>query len=290
MNGEDSQSDRDGAVEADDNVVRLTDWLGPREELIPFGPGADAEEAKPPPTADDFWSESSGAVQDAFAAPHADRLHKQHSGAQPSGGTSPPRGRASASAIWSRRRAKLQSRAAGWNPPHLGHRLSRARKSSLALVTALVLVAAVAAAGVVRLGAGGQPANGSSHSSPAGSDRAWNIATASANLLARRGSDSGWRPPAHHRAADRRRPSGQSARSHHSAPASAPTVQPVGYTTPASSGTTGSAPAASATTPRSAPSTSTPAPTASAGHTGGAAAQPALGANGSLAPGSSPDG
>ena len=55
----------------DDNVVRLPrDWLGPREDLIPFGstsePGPSVGLA---PTADDFWGESSAAVQDAVQAP-----------------------------------------------------------------------------------------------------------------------------------------------------------------------------------------------------------------------------
>jgi hypothetical protein len=57
------------------NVVRLpVDWLGPREDLVPVGPRADAaaadadEPAADPPlrAASDFWGEDSAAVQDAW--------------------------------------------------------------------------------------------------------------------------------------------------------------------------------------------------------------------------------
>jgi len=53
------------------NVVRLPrDWLGPREELVPFGPRASSEEAEePPPSAEDFWGERSAAIHDALEAP-----------------------------------------------------------------------------------------------------------------------------------------------------------------------------------------------------------------------------
>ena len=55
----------------DDNVVRLPrDWLGPREDLIPFGVSADEPSGavSTPPNADDFWGESSASVQDAVQA------------------------------------------------------------------------------------------------------------------------------------------------------------------------------------------------------------------------------
>jgi len=53
------------------NVVRLPrDWLGPREDLVPFGPRASSEDAEePPPSADDFWGERSAAIHDALEAP-----------------------------------------------------------------------------------------------------------------------------------------------------------------------------------------------------------------------------
>jgi hypothetical protein len=55
----------------EDNIVQLPrDWLGPREELVPFGPSADpdpsraaqADEVSP----EDFWGERSAAVQDTL--------------------------------------------------------------------------------------------------------------------------------------------------------------------------------------------------------------------------------
>jgi hypothetical protein len=53
------------------NVVRLPrDWLGPRENLVPFGPRAvslDAEAA--PPSAEDFWGERAATIHDALQAP-----------------------------------------------------------------------------------------------------------------------------------------------------------------------------------------------------------------------------
>jgi hypothetical protein len=62
-----------GATESptSDNVVRLPrDWLGPRDELIPFGPSADsAPDSASPPTADDFWGEDSSSIQTAVEAP-----------------------------------------------------------------------------------------------------------------------------------------------------------------------------------------------------------------------------
>jgi len=58
---------------ADDNVVRFPrDWLGSRDELIPFGPAADRGddlETELPPAAQDFWGEESAAVQGALRGP-----------------------------------------------------------------------------------------------------------------------------------------------------------------------------------------------------------------------------
>jgi hypothetical protein len=67
--------------ERDDNVVQLPrDWLGPREDLVPFGPSAvpDPPEAEPGAqeredvaagaavSPDDFWGERSAALQNAL--------------------------------------------------------------------------------------------------------------------------------------------------------------------------------------------------------------------------------
>ena len=75
-------------------VVRLPrDWLGPREELVPFGPRATSQNAggaassdasplradasqssadEPPPSAEDFWGERSAAIHNALQAPADD--------------------------------------------------------------------------------------------------------------------------------------------------------------------------------------------------------------------------
>lgn len=79
MNTEDRQTgdgasgDRPAA-----NVVRLpTDWLGPRDELVPIGAAARPVEAYPleamPPTAEDFWSEQSASVHGAIQGPGPER-------------------------------------------------------------------------------------------------------------------------------------------------------------------------------------------------------------------------
>ncbi len=78
---EPGQSDKSGS-EHDDNVVQLPiDWLGPREDLVPFGPSAvpdppDIEQAESgdgqgkgegaPVSPDDFWGERSAALHDTL--------------------------------------------------------------------------------------------------------------------------------------------------------------------------------------------------------------------------------
>ena len=57
--------------EQEDNVVPLPrDWLGPREELVPFGPSAGPDPSQPAEPDDvspeDFWGERSAAVQDTL--------------------------------------------------------------------------------------------------------------------------------------------------------------------------------------------------------------------------------
>jgi len=74
------KDDEAGRETLDSNVIRLPcDWLGPREELVPFG-----SRAEPDPTlgleASDFWGEGSAAVQRAMEAPadrHAARTRRQ---------------------------------------------------------------------------------------------------------------------------------------------------------------------------------------------------------------------
>ena len=66
---------------SDSNVVRLPrDWLGPRDQLVPFGlsepddPFSASEPDEPSasaPTASDFWGEGSANVQTAWRGPAA---------------------------------------------------------------------------------------------------------------------------------------------------------------------------------------------------------------------------
>jgi hypothetical protein len=54
-------------------VVRLPrDWLGPRDELVPFGAETPPPVADAPPSAADFWGERSADVHDALQGPPAD--------------------------------------------------------------------------------------------------------------------------------------------------------------------------------------------------------------------------
>ncbi len=98
MARDDREDDGQEATEAETNVVRLPrDWLGPRDQLVPFGPRARAHEherererehpndprgAEPTPfpfpggddagdaaSAADFWGERSDALHDALQAP-----------------------------------------------------------------------------------------------------------------------------------------------------------------------------------------------------------------------------
>jgi hypothetical protein len=76
-----------GEARDESNVIRLPrDWLGPREELVPFGtpaeepaPAVEVESrgAEQPPRAAAFWGEESAAVQDALPAPAAEQPSPQ---------------------------------------------------------------------------------------------------------------------------------------------------------------------------------------------------------------------
>jgi hypothetical protein len=71
----DDRDREEGTEETGDetNVVSFPrDWLGPREELVPFGKeGQSAEDAahSRPPRAADFWDEGAAAIHDAVEAP-----------------------------------------------------------------------------------------------------------------------------------------------------------------------------------------------------------------------------
>jgi hypothetical protein len=79
---------KEGTKDAPQNVVRLWDWIGPHDELVPFGsrgqghePERPPEEVPPasfaapdaPPSAEDFWGERAGGLHDALEAPAEDR-------------------------------------------------------------------------------------------------------------------------------------------------------------------------------------------------------------------------
>lgn len=88
------------------NVFRLpVDWLGPREDLVPVGPRADAaaaaadEATADPPlrAASDFWGEDSAAVQDAWQPlPAPAQVGAPQPARERAVGTTGPRGRARA--------------------------------------------------------------------------------------------------------------------------------------------------------------------------------------------------
>jgi hypothetical protein len=271
MNGEGWQSDQGSGASKDDNVVRLTDWLGPREEFVPFGSRADAADeaaAGSVPTAEDFWSETSAAVQDPLTAPHHEpsRAHLT---------------RASAAAMWSRRRAQL----AGSRPPRATDRHSR----PLAAISVLA-AAALAAVFAAGLGSGAHFRGRLADLGSAGQSAATRR-TVTPSFGAQVHRLRAGRPVAHRasrsRSAVRRSMVHRVRHRGRATPASAATGQPVGYTTPAPTSTS-SLPAQSA--PASNPTTSAPAATTAGSQASRSGPQPALGANGSLAPGSSPDG
>jgi hypothetical protein len=283
MNGESSQSDGGKPVEVDDNVIRLTDWLGPREELVPFGPAADSEQARssgrdatdPVPAADDFWSESSAAVQDALMAPYADPRHVSAATRRA------PRSRASAAVVWGRRRASLLAPATGRTKE--GKRPRELSGRALAVTLVVGLVAALVVSGVETRGES-SPARLGGHGATARVDLTTHsriVASASRSLGRRATARLPSRARTFHPAGSRR--AGGQTNVRHRATGPAVSAQPVGYTTPATQTT----PVAN---PTHASTSSTPATTSAAGSGSGSGSQPTLGANGSLAPGSSPDG
>lgn len=279
------QGSRDKA--AHDNVIRLPrDWLGPREELVPFGPAAYREEpgqAKElPRNADDFWG-GADLPDDVGAAPSV--------AATPAGAR-----------WWS-----LPTRS-GLPRPRV--RLSIGLKT--VVLSALGVLGILAAIGLVLGSASRKPSALSAHAhaphraipAAAGFDpRATDLRDTAADreLRARAREAASVRRQAQIR---RRRRERADARRHHEHRAK-PAVQPVNYTTPApaaasnggdSSSVSGSGSASTSSTPTS---TSSTAATAASGTSNSSTSssnssssrnQPAIGANGTLGPGSSPDG
>jgi hypothetical protein len=122
--------------------VRLPrDWVGPREELVPFGPAARARANRStdpasvellPPAAHDFWGEDSAALHDAMQAPPVDSPAPQ-----PAVGRPERRRRRR----WSVRRFDLSWRSSPWrhvrvrNPLILGVPAAALTALAIALVT-----------------------------------------------------------------------------------------------------------------------------------------------------------
>jgi hypothetical protein len=73
--GDRDNQDAAGQPPDTDNVIRLpTEWIGPREELVPIAPPGQSwvdvsPDEKPPPSADDFWGEDSADLHHAVGAP-----------------------------------------------------------------------------------------------------------------------------------------------------------------------------------------------------------------------------
>lgn len=284
--------------EPGDNVVRLPrDWLGPREELVPFGPPAEpeaepgADGAEPadsgvPPSAHDFWDGGDfSSAHDGFQEPVRRNRRRRWPG-----------------------------------HPRSFVAVSRARQGLIAGATVVTLLVAgmLVAAGTRRSPPSKPPPRPSSEG---------HTGTLAARPTGIKAGKSGrsvlkaldrtdrvrertpprpvHRTPSPRRATDRRARHRNSAR--HTLRKATSTAQPVGYTT-----STPPAPAASETTASSGPSASSASATAASsppssaaamaggGSSGGGAgsgsgsssstSQPATGANGTLGPGSSPDG
>jgi hypothetical protein len=282
-----------GEILAESNVVRLPrDWLGPREELIPFGPSADepvaevSEHIGLPPTADDFWGESSAAVQDALRAPPADR-----DGRMPLG----PSGEVAGAAI----PGSVPVAGAGSAPTRVARAGAREAIRRRARPISIIGVAAASALIVLALiGGGGQKsgvrgplATGTPEASAGSNPATFQPAHGRSGRALAAALDLGAKSAATLRASRRsaarhaRHRTARLAQAVH-ASTSAATVQPVHYTssTPPYEGTASSTPASSAAPPTTTGSSGTSGQTPSSG------SQPAFGPNGALGPGSSPDG
>lgn len=274
-----------------DNVVRLPrDWLGPREELIPFGPAAYAAEdgghaeSGTSPTAHDFWGgEGLGSAHEAPLPGLDQGAMTGRAGRFPRAGA---RGRRFARAgARSRVRAQLVAISV------LGLAVT-AVLATLVLRDAVQrapersLVAAQTEGVAARSGldsVGSQPVHGRS------------VVALESSAGHRAGNSS--RVTSHRRGTDRprRRAPVRVGTNHASSPpvqTQTPAVQPVRYSSPpAAPGGTASSPPSSPSPPASPspPSSPPPRPTATVSSGGGGQAarpkQPTWGMNGSLGPG-----
>ena len=156
---------KDGSKDAPQNVVRLWDWIGPHEELVPFGrqeqePEGPAEEAsalasaaEAPASASDFWGERAASVHDALQAPAKD-WPAANDGAAVGAGAAQPTAATRARLL---ARLRTRRRFALVQPLRL-KRPGRRRRVVMAGAAAIAVVAGAALAltsgGSVRPGAG----------------------------------------------------------------------------------------------------------------------------------------
>ncbi len=287
----DGPQTEDGGRETvlEDNVVRLPrDWLGPRDELIPFGasaPGQDDEPSEgfgPPPTANDFWGEDSSSLQSALEAPASEQSSSPTSRIPPS----VTDGTRSRRPFWrgfpvSLARAREAAR-------------GRARIFILAAVLGLLSAVALLVTSINRSPVSGLQAAATGRSSPAGNTRAdlasktRSVSTIGSSVRAHTRSVRHARSAAIH---ERTRPRLRGAyKSRHAANRSTVVVERVRYT---SSPSVSSRDGTGASSPAPAPPTTVPTTSASnnsSSRQSNSGKQSATGANGALAPGSSPDG
>jgi hypothetical protein len=248
-------------TEGEDNVVRLPrDWLGPREELIPFGPSTEAEDdgLATPPSTHDFWGEPGTGLWE----PDSD-------GAEPR-----------------QRRALRGPRGSEMLSRSLAGVSEHRRAAGIASLIAAGVLALVLALG----------SSGRHHQLSAAASRSTPTSTALAGLtlgsvlpsLASRD-----RHPAGHRSSPGAHRRVKTAVKRHTVHrgsrhvTGAATVQSARYAQPAAS-SSAAQPATSSAQSTPLASTSGSAQTAAASSSG-STNQPALGAAGALAPGSSPD-
>ncbi len=324
--GDRTTEDVAGGPPDDRKVIRLPrEWLGPRDELVPIGPAAgdrsltadppgDAEALPPKP--DDFWGEDSAALHDAVQAPAT-----SHDAARtPTIGAQPPIRPAAALPhnLPSARVPRLP--AAPW---------LRARWALLGFAAAAIVAIAVIgnteSSAPQRASASGARQSNRSPGNPAvlepRASKSFSVgltAEAAADAShaqlalarARAREEARRRGLAMRRAQARRRQRAQlqqEALAATAQPATTPTPGPVpapqtaadsSSSAQAASQTTETYPAPSApgaaaptaTSPVAAPATSAGAASSSGGQTTKPAHQQAFGANGSLGPGTSPDG
>ena len=131
-----------GKSKGPSNVVRLPrDWLGPRDELVPFGVDRldDPGDSAAPPSAADFWGERAGAVQDVLQGPTPGQRFQPAEHESVSAGNDPldlePAPAADSPPLHSgpKRRSRIVSRP-GWSSIGAGWRMGLVRADGVSYV------------------------------------------------------------------------------------------------------------------------------------------------------------